>query len=153
MYQPPPIPEFLRRSDARKHAQKRNLALGEIDIQPLKTKGYTYSEREATPIQVTPKPQETDMATKKSKTTVAKKSKTTVAKKSAGKPRANTDTVLTVLKMLSTGATKAQLLEALPDTKIGYINGLLHRILREKGYKVVSSKVGGSRSRMYSIAK
>ncbi len=83
--QPPPIPTFLLRSDARKHAQERNLALGEIDIEPLRGKkgieGYTYSERRVTQ----PEPQETEMATKKKTAAKKKTSKKTTSKKTIGK--------------------------------------------------------------------
>jgi hypothetical protein len=58
-----------------------------------------------------------------------------------------------VVQMLKreAGASLAQLQEALPDTKLGYLRALLHRILREKGIKVVSVRVEGQKAVVYKI--
>jgi hypothetical protein len=49
------------------------------------------------------------------------------------------------------GATKAQLVEALPDNKAGYVSALLHRILRDKGIKFKAEYVAGQRQVVYRI--
>ncbi len=86
-------------------------------------------------------------------TTKAKGKKAAAPKKPARKVGEETPTVAKIVKLLQrkNGASKVELAEALPETKRGYIDALLTRIFKEKGYTLESEAVEGQRARRYKI--
>lgn len=82
------------------------------------------------------------MASKKKTAT-----KKTASKKAPAKKREKgeeTPVVAGVLKMLgrAKGATMAELVEGNPEAKPRYLAALIHRILKEKGYKISKERDG-----------
>lgn len=77
------------------------------------------------------------------------------APKTPREPKATgpSETVQKILALLGRegGATKTQIKEAVPEAKEGYINALLSRVLKEKGYKLESRSVEGQRERAYVL--
>lgn len=72
------------------------------------------------------------------------------------KPGEETPVVALVIKLLrrKEGATKKELMEATAanGTKEGYINALLSRILKEKGYVLTSEAVENERAKRYHVS-
>ncbi len=170
MYQPPPIPTFLLRSDARKHAQTQNLNLGEIDLVHTENGRYTYRKKEDLSITVQPEPKETlPMTAKKTakrtrkaekpKEKAGKTPKTLTPKRKAvaatpkRKPHVDSPIIVTVLAMLKTGATMKEMLAKLPEgTGSGYIGALVTKRLAKRGHTVLITKPEGSKHKVYKLA-